>query len=509
MQYFKGIIYTILGFFLFTYFVPVLESYAEVNYGTFFDGVIVLFFCVIFISVTTRLFFEDFKEKRLRLDVFNLKDFVFSSLLMTFFVVFVVVQRKVLPNASFFVSIFVTYVLAFREELLIRWFLYNYIKSRKGFLFATFLSAGIFTYFHIRSFYYGGLFQIFVSGIFYALIYEHSKNIWLVTTIHFLNNFFVDNNVTNLLSDGIGLVVITYIFFKNYKISSIKFKEFTPGYIPLLLFLYSILLLSRNVSLQNLKGNYYVTYGQLFIILLFLVVLLVKKYKKIGFYLLVAFQVIALLIDYSFVIFIPILLMLFLELLDSEKEKNMLFWFFLANIVFFGIYSGRWEVLFKTENLLFSGIFLCYLFLKKYNTEKPLFYLIILCEFLFLLFSFSFSIIIPILIFIYFNTFKDKKLGILLILFSTILILSFGLYYKIPLLVLLLITLLSSSSLLKESLYIFNMIYLVLIYILMYFTEKVGLKDVRVIVSLSCYIYILFNIIEFLRFGSEKEVISQ
>jgi membrane protease YdiL (CAAX protease family) len=89
------------------------------------------------------------------------------------------------------VAILIFLLYAFNEEIIMRGFLYPFIKRSFGFTFALFLSTLVFSLLHLfnAGFDVIPFIDIFLAGIFLALLRELTGNLWFAGGAHFAWNF--------------------------------------------------------------------------------------------------------------------------------------------------------------------------------------------------------------------------------------------------------------------------------------------------------------------------------
>jgi uncharacterized protein len=83
---------------------------------------------------------------------------------------------------------------AFAQEVLVRSYLYQTIRSRSNPAWAIFLTSMLFSVLHIGAF-KGALLpavNVFGAGILFALVYQFTGNVWMPTGIHFAWNYLMD-----------------------------------------------------------------------------------------------------------------------------------------------------------------------------------------------------------------------------------------------------------------------------------------------------------------------------
>ena len=95
------------------------------------------------------------------------------------------------PFISFVVGVGITFLLALAEEILVRVLLFRFLLQRLSLIAACLFSSLIFTVLHLGNDAISSLmlFNIFIAGLFLALLYYLSEGVLIVTLWHFLWNF--------------------------------------------------------------------------------------------------------------------------------------------------------------------------------------------------------------------------------------------------------------------------------------------------------------------------------
>ncbi len=113
---------------------------------------------------------------------------IFVALFLIFFSLANGTQESFVPK---YCGLFCMFVLAFFEELIFRKFLYGFLRKRKNSIIAAIFSSVIFSIAHTQ--YYSSpllLFNIFIFGIKYCVIFDYTNSLLFTSLMHFLENVF-------------------------------------------------------------------------------------------------------------------------------------------------------------------------------------------------------------------------------------------------------------------------------------------------------------------------------
>lgn len=113
---------------------------------------------------------------------------IFVTLFVIFFSLINGAQESFVPTYG---GVFYMFVIAFFEELIFRKFLYGFLRKRKNSIIAAIFSSVIFSIAHTQ--YYSSpllLFNIFILGLKYCVIFDYTNSVLFTSLMHFLENVF-------------------------------------------------------------------------------------------------------------------------------------------------------------------------------------------------------------------------------------------------------------------------------------------------------------------------------
>lgn len=160
------------------------------------------------------------------------KLFMILFLPVIFISIFTIIQKAEL-SYSFFITLTGTLLVGINEELVYRGIIFTNAVEEKGIMKGIFISAIIFSLLHAVNIFAGltpldvvmQLITTFISGLFFAVSYRYTKNIWLLVIFHGLWDYILFSGIgkaysaVNIMMGVLFVVelIITFVLIRKYK----------------------------------------------------------------------------------------------------------------------------------------------------------------------------------------------------------------------------------------------------------------------------------------------------